>query len=117
MSDVRERILKREPALDVEFIQVLQDMIGDLSNRPKPSSDQALLRRHRTANQLGPRVQAQIQKIPGVVDTKNGIDNTICGPATNFQVDPIAAARLGFTPTRSPKTPPPFSTACPPPIP
>jgi len=33
------------------------------------------------------------------VDTKNGIDNTISGPATSFQVDPIAAARLGFTPT------------------
>ena len=99
MSDVRERILKREPALDVEFIQVLQDMIGDLSNQPEDiviklfSDDTELL------NQLGPRVQAQIQKIPGVVDTKNGIDDTISGPATNFQVDPIAAARLGFTPT------------------
>jgi multidrug efflux pump subunit AcrB len=34
-----------------------------------------------------------------VVDTKNGIDNTISGPATNFQVDPNLAARLGFTPT------------------
>src|SRR6185503_11647068 len=83
MSDVRERILKREPALDVEFIQVLQDMIGDLSNQPEDiviklfSDDTELL------NQLGPRVQAQIQKIPGVVDTKNGIDDTISGPATN----------------------------------
>ena len=27
------------------------------------------------------------------------IDNTISGPATNFQVDPVLAARLGFTPT------------------
>jgi multidrug efflux pump subunit AcrB len=99
MAEVRARILKSEPALDVEFVQVLQDMIGDLSNQPEDiviklfSDDTELL------NQLGPRVQAAIQKIPGVVDTKNGIDDTISGPATSFQVDPVVAARLGFTPT------------------
>jgi multidrug efflux pump subunit AcrB len=39
-----------------------------------------------------------ISKIPGVVDVENGVDNTISGPATNFQVDPVVAARSGFTP-------------------
>ncbi len=98
MADVRERIKTREPALDVEFTQVLQDMIGDLSNSPEPiqiklfSSDTALL------HDLAPRVQAAIQKIPGVVDTQNGIDNTISGPATSFRIDPTLAGRLGFTP-------------------
>jgi multidrug efflux pump subunit AcrB len=99
MAEVRDRIKRSEPALDVEFTQVLQDMIGDLSNSPEPiqiklfSSDPSLL------NQLGPRVEAAIKKIPGVVDTQNGVDNTVSGPATNFQVDPVVAARLGFTPT------------------
>jgi multidrug efflux pump subunit AcrB len=99
MEDVRLRVLKAEPALDIEFTQMLQDMIGDLSNSPEPiqiklfSPDSVLL------NQLGPRVEAAIKKIPGVVDTQNGIDNTISGPATNFQVDPVIAARLGFTPS------------------
>jgi multidrug efflux pump subunit AcrB len=99
IADVRERILKTEPALDVEFTQVLQDMIGDLSNQPEDiviklfSNDTQLL------TELGPRVEDAIKKIPGVVDTQNGIDNTISGPATNFQVDPVLAARLGFTPT------------------
>ncbi|HEV2647484.1 MAG TPA: efflux RND transporter permease subunit [Acidobacteriaceae bacterium] len=98
MADVRARILKTEPALDVEFVQVLQDMIGDLSNQPEDvviklfSNDAALL------NRLGPEVQAQIQKVPGVVDTKNGVEDTISGPATSFEVDPIVAGRLGFTP-------------------
>jgi len=98
MADVRARILKSEPALDIEFTQVLQDMIGDLSNSPEPiqiklfSTDSALL------NQLGPRVQAAIQTIPGVVDTQNGVDNTISGPATSFKVNPELAGRLGFTP-------------------
>ena len=39
-----------------------------------------------------------IKKIPGVVDVLNGIENTISGPATMFQVDPVVAARAGFTP-------------------
>ncbi len=48
--------------------------------------------------QLGPRVGDAISKVSGVVDVENGIDNTISGPATNFQVDPVLAVRLGFTP-------------------
>ena len=98
MADVRDEIKKTEPELDVEFTQVLQDMINDLSNAPEPiqiklfSSDQPLL------NQLGPRVQEAIGKIPGVVDTQNGIDNTVSGPATSFQISPVLAARFGFTP-------------------
>src|SRR3984957_7988598 len=31
IADVREKLTQQEPALDVEFIQVLQDMIGDLT--------------------------------------------------------------------------------------
>ena len=50
---------------------------------------------------LGPKVQDAIEKIPGVVDTQNGIDNTVSGPATNFQISPVLAGRLGFTPTEA----------------
>jgi CzcA family heavy metal efflux pump len=98
IADVRAEIKKTEPELDVEFTQILQDMIGDLSNAPEPiqikvfANDPALLQ------QLGPRIATAISSIKGVVDVENGIDNTISGPATNFQVDPVVAARLGFTP-------------------
>jgi CzcA family heavy metal efflux pump len=98
IADARAQIKKTEPALDVEFTQVLQDMIGDLSNAPEPiqikvfSSNPALLA------DLGPRIGEAIGKIGGVVDIQNGIDNTISGPATNFQIDPSVAGRMGFTP-------------------
>jgi CzcA family heavy metal efflux pump len=99
IADARAQIHAAEPSLDMEFTQILQDMIGDLSNSPEPiqiklfSNDQNLLLT------LGPRIQQAIAKIPGVVDTQNGVDNTISGPATNFQIDPVVAGRLGFTPT------------------
>jgi CzcA family heavy metal efflux pump len=98
MDDVRAEIRKTEPELDIELTQILQDNINDLSNAPEPiqikiySSDQQLL------TQLGPRVGDAIQKIPGVVDVENGIEDTISGPATNFQINPNVASRLGFTP-------------------
>lgn len=98
MAGVRAEIRKTEPELDVEFTQVLQDNIGDLSNAPEPiqiklfANDPALL------TELGPRVGQEIAKVDGVVDVENGVDNTISGPATSFQVDPQLAARLGFTP-------------------
>ncbi len=98
MEQVRAEIKKTEPELDIELFQILQDNINDLSNAPEPiqikifSNDEALL------TQLGPRVGDAIEKIPGVVDMENGIDNTISGPATNFQVDPSVASRMGFTP-------------------
>ena len=98
MEDIRQQIKSTEPELDIEFTQVLQDMIGDLTNAPEPiqiklfSNNQALL------NEIGERVGDAISKVPGVVDVENGIDNTISGPATSFQVDPALAARSGFTP-------------------
>jgi Cu/Ag efflux pump CusA len=98
MEELRTQIKQQEPSVEVEFIQVLQDMIGDLSNAPEPiqiklfSTDAALLQ------QWAPRVGDAISKVDGVVDTLNGIENTISGPATVFQVNPVVTARAGFTP-------------------
>ncbi len=97
MEDARQRIRAAEPELDIEFTQVLQDMIGDLSNAPEPIQIKLFSTNQDLLNQLGPRVGDAIAKVPGVVDVENGIDNTISGPATTFQVDPGLASRLGFT--------------------
>jgi CzcA family heavy metal efflux pump len=99
IADIRSEIKKTEPELDVEFTQVLQDMIGDLSNAPEPIQIKIFANDPLLLQQLGPRVATAITKIKGVVDVQNGIDNTISGPATNFEINPVVAARLGFTPT------------------
>jgi CzcA family heavy metal efflux pump len=98
IAAVREKIKKAEPTLDVEFPQLLQDMIGDLTSAPEPvviklfADDPELLKAH------APRVAAALKKIPGVVDVLDGIENTISGPARVFKVDPAVTARAGFTP-------------------
>ncbi len=99
IADARAEIKKSEPALDIEFTQVLQDMIGDLSNAPEPIQIKLFTNDPKLLQDLGPRVATAIGKINGVVDIQNGIENTISGPATNFQVDPVVASRMGFTTT------------------
>ncbi len=98
ISELRDRIGDEYPQLDIEFAQVLQDMIGDLTSSPEPieiklfSENPALLR------QWGPKVGDAIKKVSFVKDVKDGIENTISGPALVMHVDPVVAARVGFTP-------------------
>ena len=98
IADVRAKIKEAEPTLDVEFPQLLQDMIGDLTSAPEPvviklfSQDPDVLRR------WAPLVAGTIKKIPGVVDVEDGIENHISGTALMFNVDPVTTARSGFTP-------------------
>ena len=76
------------PMLDVEFVQLLQDMIGDLTSAPEPIAIKLFSRGPGAALPSGRRRWAtRIRKIPGVVDVLDGIENTISGPATMFTVE------------------------------
>ena len=98
MDGLRAQIRQQEPAVDVEFTQVLQDMIGDLSNAPEPIQIKLFSPNAGLLNQWAPRVADGIANVKGVVDLLNGIDNTVSGPATVFRVDPAVVSRAGFTP-------------------
>jgi multidrug efflux pump subunit AcrB len=97
IADLRAQVKQQEPAVDVDFPLILQDMIGDLTGAPEPvviklfSEDPKLLEEQAT------RVADAIEKIKGVVDLKNGIENTMSGPATEFRVNATVAAKAGFT--------------------
>src|SRR5205823_3186475 len=102
IREVRARISASEPGLDVEFVQVLQDMIGDLTGAPEPvvvklfSPDPELL------STWAPQVADALAKVKiggksPVVDIEDGIEKTTSGPAVRFTVNPEAADRVGFT--------------------
>ena len=94
IEDVRQRIEAQVPGLRVEFVQVLQDMIGDLSGNPSPieiklfGDDPAVLRA------LAPQVRERIASIPGVVDSFDGV--TAIGPTYDVDVDARRAALAGL---------------------
>ena len=108
IEDVRGDIKREEPALDVEFIQSLQDMIADLTGEPQPIEVKLFSQDPTLLAQWAPKVADAITEVKdktgkttagvaGVVDVLNGIDNTISGPAVMFQINPSVAARAGFT--------------------
>jgi multidrug efflux pump subunit AcrB len=102
IREVRAQVAKEEPAVDTDFIQMLQDMIGDLTSSPDPVVIKLFSESADLLNQWAPQVADAISKIQignkkPVVDIKNGIENTISGPAVVFQVNPQTAARAGFT--------------------
>src|SRR5262249_4424717 len=73
IAELRDEIKEAEPALDIEFVGILPDVIGDLQGNPEPievklfSEDATAL--HDTADE----VESAIKKVPGVVDTLNGV--------------------------------------------
>ena len=108
-AEVRDRIKKEEPAVDVDVKQLLGDMIGDLTGAPQPVVIKLFSEDAKLLEQTAPKVADTIESIGKtkdkngqegegpVVDVLNGIDNTMSGPATELRVDPAAASRAGFT--------------------
>jgi multidrug efflux pump subunit AcrB len=102
IAEIRAKVKTQEPALDVDFTQVLQDMIGDLTGAPQPvvvklfSPDAGLLAAWapRVADALG---KIDVKGKQPVVDIADGIENTTSGPAVVFNVNPQTAAKAGFS--------------------
>ena len=98
IADLREKVNKKYPQLDVEFVQLLQDMIGDLTSSPEPIEIKLFSPDPNLLKQWGPKIGERIKKIKVVADVKDGIENTVSGSAIVMNVDPVVAARSGFTP-------------------
>jgi len=103
ISDVRAKVTSSQPGLDVEFIQVLQDMIGDLTGAPEPVVVKLFSQDPELLATWAPQVAEALEKttVGGntpIVDVEDGIANTTSGPAVRFTVNPEATDRAGFTP-------------------
>jgi CzcA family heavy metal efflux pump len=98
IADIREKLEREEPSTKVEFVQILQDMIGDLTSQPEPIVIKLFAQDGKLLNGTAPRVAEAIGKVPGVVDVLNGVENTVSSPTVTYQINPMVAARAGFTP-------------------
>ena len=97
MDDLRKKIETSEPALVIEFVGILSDVIGDLISSPEPIEIKLFSEDTNALHQKAGEVEEAIQKVTGVVDTKSGV--VVSGPAITFNIDPQRAARLGVTAT------------------
>ena len=95
IEDLRERLTHEVPAARFEFLQVLQDVLNDLSGAPRPielkffGSDRAVLKK------LAREAHDRIEKIDGIADLYDGVEPET--PTLLFRVKREAASRLGRT--------------------
>lgn len=96
MDDVRARIDAGVPGLDIDMLQLMEDLIGDLTAVPQPieiklygDDDLALML-------AAPAIAAAIAGVHGVVDVRDGI--TLAGDALDIRVDRARAALEGVDP-------------------
>ncbi|HEX4988352.1 MAG TPA: efflux RND transporter permease subunit, partial [Candidatus Binatia bacterium] len=96
MDEVRQKVEREIPGLQIELAQLMEDLIGDLTAVPQPIEIKLYSDDGNLLIKLGPSVAAAIGKIPGVVDVKPGI--VLAGDALNIQVDRVKASLEGVDP-------------------
>ena len=96
IADIRKQIEGTQPALRVDFGQVIGDMLGDLMTSVQPieikifGNDQAKLQ------DLSKQVADLVGKIDGTADVFNGI--VIAGPSVSIEPNYARLAQFGLTP-------------------
>ncbi len=96
MDEVRQRVERDVPGLEIELAQLMEDLIGDLTAVPQPIEVKLYSDDGDQLRTLAPTVADAIGKIPGVVDVKNGI--VLAGDAISIQVDRVKASLEGVDP-------------------
>jgi multidrug efflux pump subunit AcrB len=95
LDAMRHDFNQRFPMVNWDFHGYLDDLIGDLQMAPTPIEIKLFSPDMEWLKANAPRVEAQIQKIPGVVDTFDGL--TASGPSINLRVRPVDAEHFGLT--------------------
>jgi len=96
MDQIRTRVEKEVPGLDIELAQLMEDMIGDLTAVPQPIEIKIYSDDQRTLALLAEKTASAIAHIPGVVDVRNGINPA--GDALVIHVNRVRAALEGVDP-------------------
>ena len=94
-DDLRDKIKSEVAGVDIDFVQVLQDLIGDLSGAPDPIEIKLFGENQTQINALAKSVGEKLEKIKGVVDMKTGVIES--GPELVAHIDPLKAGRVGLT--------------------
>jgi CzcA family heavy metal efflux pump len=95
IADLRPKLQAAAPVAEIEFVQLLQDMLGDLEGAPTPIEVKVFGDDTETLEGLAEQVEKVLSEIPGVVDV---VGMQRGNPEATWTIDPLAAARVGLTP-------------------
>lgn len=90
---LRDRLAATQPALQVEFGQLVEDVIGDLTTAPQPIEVRIFGEDRQVTERRAADAAAMIARVNGVVDVKSGV--VVSGPNASIVPGP-AAQRAGL---------------------
>jgi CzcA family heavy metal efflux pump len=96
IDDIRKRVESTQPALQIDFGQVIGDMLGDLMASVQPIEIKIFGSDQKTLNDLAQKVAEKIEKIEGVEDVFDGI--IIAGPSIEVKPDQQKLSQFKISP-------------------
>lgn len=96
MDDVREQIQRQVPGLEVELLQLMEDLIGDLTAVPQPIEIKLFGGSGDVLRRVAGQAADAIRPVPGVVDVKSGV--VVAGDAVEIRVNRAQAEMVGLDP-------------------
>ncbi len=96
IEDARRRVAAEVPEARTEFIQVLQDVLNDLSGAPRPVEVKLFGEDPAVLTSLSQEVTRRLEHVPGLADLYGGVEPPLRSDV--FSVDRGAAARLRRSP-------------------
>ena len=96
ISDIRARVEASQPALRIDFGQVITDMLGDLMSSVQPVEVKIFGDNQEQLHHLSSQVADIVSSVKGTADVFNGI--VIAGPSLTITPDFSKLAQFGLTP-------------------
>jgi CzcA family heavy metal efflux pump len=96
IGELRRQIEATQPALQLDFGQVITDMLGDLTTSVQPIEIKIFGSDQQRLQELSRKVAGLVSGIKGTADVVNGI--IIAGPSVSIEPDYAKLAQFGLTP-------------------
>ncbi|MGZ3908670.1 MAG: efflux RND transporter permease subunit [Flavisolibacter sp.] len=96
IADIRKQVESSQPALKIDFGQVIGDMLGDLMESVQPIEIKIFGDNIQKLKDLSEQTGHIVEKIEGSADVFNGI--VISGPSVSILPNNIALAQYGLSP-------------------
>ncbi len=97
IDDIRKRIETSQPSLQIDFGQVIGDMLGDLMESVQPIEVKIYGTDPKILNELSKQIASITENVKGTADVFDGIVNT--GPYISILPNTINLAQFGITPS------------------
>jgi CzcA family heavy metal efflux pump len=96
IADIRQQVESTQPALQIDFGQVIGDMLGDLMESVQPIEIKIFGSDNTKLHELSVQVAGIVENVEGAADVFDGI--VISGPSVSIIPDNAQLAQFGLTP-------------------